>query len=573
MAYVPIKPEELKKLIKMCKTRPMSFAYNPGPKGADLLLLDKILPPEKLGRTAKKEGEGPKAAYGTFELQGRNLNVIAIFALPEMARKLRKYLKTLGYSFSIEILSPDGQSLEKDLSEEDEEAQTAAPDAPAKAPEEATPAPPPAQPEVAEQAEAAAAPEAPVQSDGPADTAAEEADPAAAADQERRADLKNRIQALQAPVAALGEAGLPLKKAAAMVIGLVKSGSLDKAEATLSKIETGLAKAQKSAAAKPKDAAPAPDPKVMVARAGSLKKVLESVQGPGAAEVKKDLVQALALLKSRDLAGAEASLTSAEMKLNQLSERAAATEAPASEPVPEAMEAEAQAADSPEEPPTEQQAAEAPGDAQLRWENLAGDLQAEVDAAIDAKRGDIDGINRAYNYALSQAAAGSYESALKSADTTRRLIEEASAAQQDQRVAEAEDAIPDNTVAYRKSRLNWITTRNNLYADLVKLQMSIDAKAKEIEGLQDIAQHTSALVDYLEDLDSTLEDKLDALLNASDRAEQEKLKEESIRIIREYRSTLDGEFFQAVDQNGFTQTQIRANALDALSGVETALAA
>ena len=195
---------------------------------------------------------------------------------------------------------------------------------------------------------------------------------------------------------------------------------------------------------------------------------------------------------------------------------------------------------------------------------------------MQAKSGDLDAINRAFNYAKSQAEAGAHESALKAAENTRKLLKEAAEAPEDSedaRVAEAMDATPDNVVAYRKSRLNWINTRNGLYADLVKLKMTIDAKAREIEVLEDIAQNTSALVDYLEDLDSALEDKLNALVETPDGAERQKLKEESIKIIRDYRSTLDGEFFQAVDQNGFTETKIRARALDALSGVETALAA
>ena len=572
MAYVPIKPEELKKLIKMSKNRPMNFAYNPGPKGADLLLLDKILPPEKLGRTAKKEGEGPKAAYGTFDLHGRKLKVTAIHALPEMARKLRKYLKTLSFSFSIEVLDDRGQSLESDLSEEDlEEAQenkSAASAQPADKPGEAEETTGESAQDHEQKSQDAAA-ETKNESETQEDSK-NEAELAEAAT--RRKALTERVRALQEPVGKLGGNGAQLKKAIALAVGFLKEGALEKAEMTLGKVEESLAKAQSTAASDAKDneAEKAPDPKALIARAGSLKKVLDQSQSPQADAIKKQMVQALALLKSRDFAGAEAGLTAAENALNSLNDKAAEkSEARAVEP----SEAKTDESGVTAAEETAADETDARTDAQAEWAAIIGPLQAEVDAAMQAKRGDLDAINRAFNYAKAQADAGAHASALKAAESTRKLLQDATDATGEARVAEAEDAIPDNVVACRKSRLNWINTRNGLYADLMKLKMTIDAKAREIEGLEEIAQNTSALVDYLEDLDSTLEDKLNALVETADGAERQKLKEDSIKIIRAYRSTLDGEFFQAVDQNGFTETKIRARALDALSGVETALAA
>ena len=394
----------------------------------------------------------------------------------------------------------------------------------------------------------------------------------------QRKALTDRVRALQGPISDLGNNGAQLKKAIAMVVGFLKEGSFDKAETTLGKIEDSLAKARTASAsdAGAVDAMKAPVPKALIARAGSMKKVLDQSQGPETEAIKKQMVQALALLKNRDFAGADASLTKAENALNGLNERATDPQGAAAKPAEEKRTEQDDLNDQNAAEETVADETKSTTDAQVEWAAIIGPLQAEVDAAMQAKRGDLDAINRAFNYAKSQADADAYESAMKAAENTRKLLKEAADAPEDSedaRVAEAKDATPDNVVAYRKSRLNWINTRNGLYADLVKLKMTIDAKAREIEGLEDIAQNTSALVDYLEDLDSALEDKLIALVETADGPERQKLKEESIKIIRDYRSTLDGEFFQAVDQNGFTETKIRARALDALSGVETALAA
>ncbi|MFC6640078.1 hypothetical protein [Sulfitobacter sediminilitoris] len=368
----------------------------------------------------------------------------------------------------------------------------------------------------------------------------------------------------------------------------MKRGELNKAEATIGKIEQGVAKALASKAAtteKPQtETADTPDPKALMARAGSLKKALDQSKSADTKLVKTILLQALILLKAHDFVGADNELTAAENMLSALSEAPAkgVREGDNNEQndqtvadkqtanVEATYQEDAHDQDAEQDRETDPDAA---SQEQAEWEATLGPLQAEVDAAMDEKSGDLDSVNLAFNFAKSQATSKDFAGALRAAETTRKRIKDAAEAIGEARSDETAGATPDNVVAYLKSRLNWINTRNGLYADVVKLKMTIDAKVREIEGMEDIAQNTSMLVDYLEDLDSTLEDKLNALVETPGGAEREKLKQDSIKIIRDYRSTLDGAFFQAVDQNGFTDTKIRARALDALSEVETALAA
>ncbi|GAA6178445.1 hypothetical protein [Sulfitobacter pacificus] len=594
MAYVPMKTEELKKMVMMGKKRPMNFAYNPGPKDEDLMIIDRIKQPDVLGRIAKKEGKGTKVAAGTFELEGKKFSIKVAKELPGLAKKLRKYLKKLDFSFSIEVLDLDGAVLEADLTDEEQQEQAQKAAAPA---QDATPEPKPEQ-AAADQAapendgrftqvQDGKQPEANMPDPEPADQqgakAADAPDTSA-----QRAALSERLRALQAPIADLGKSGAPLGKAAGAVVAQIKAGSLDTADATLTKIEAGLAKAQARAAAtkdagksdqpeqQTQEAKDTPDMSGVTARAAALRSAVDAVQGDETAPIKKTLVQALAAIKAQDVATAETLLSEAETALENLPEtpdqKAAEpdenTQAAADENAAEDDNRQAEAAEE-----SAQDDGKAAAKSKKKWEAMSGQVQTSVDAAMQANRGDLDAINRAFNFAKSQADAGEYESAVAAATNTVKLLKAAAISPVNARAQEAADGVPDNVIAYRKSRTDWSKTRSGLQAELTKLKMAIDAQTRGIEGLEDIAQNTEVLFDYIEEIDASLEGTLDALLGTPDGPEREKLKGEAIKIIETYRSTLDNEFFKSVDDNGFTNTAIRNTALTALFGVETALAA
>ena len=571
MAYVPMTTEELKKMVMMGKKRPMNFAYNPGPKEQDLLIIDRIKAPEVLGRLAKKEGKGTKVAAGVFEIDAKKFTIKVPKELPGLAKKLRKYLKTMDYSYKIIVLDSNGTLLESDGSEEDQQDGT---------PQESTASQPETKPQ---QTRAQDTPAEPAPQDARPQTAEPEPDisPAAqeqaAATAQERSALTERLRKLQRPISDLGTAGAPLGKAAAAVVALLKAGSLDKADTTLAKMEASLAKAQ---ASRPENNAagedkPLPVAKALMARASVVRTDLDGLQGTDTEAVKSLLVQGLAALKAKDWAVADARLGEAEKAFRDASKAAAdqleqtqnsADETAATE-ASQAVQEDANAAVE-----TAQEAPSAAPKSQQKWDAISSQIQAGVDKAMQAKRGDLDGINRAFNYAKSQAEAGEYDSAVAAATNTVKLLKAAASAP----VTAAQDAaetVPDNVVAYRKSRIDWGKTRTGLQAELVKLKMAIDTQTKGIAGLEEIAENTGVLFDYVEELDSSLEAKLDALLGTPDGPQREKLKGEAIGIIGTYRTTLDSDFFQSVDDNGFTKTTIRSTALTALAGVETALAA
>ena len=512
MAYEPIKTEELKKLVMMGKKRPMNMAYNPGPKEADLLIIDRIKAPDVIARVAKKEGEGTKVAFGTFEVDARKFNFTVSQMVPGLSKKLRRYLKSLDMSFTVEIFDLDGTSIEAD-SDEDE----------------------------TNDAGDAAVPAGP-----------------------NRKDLTERLRALQKPIAAFGAAGEPLKKAVARVVAEITGGDLVAADGILTQIETAVARAKDR---KPKPAGQ--DAKVLMARAASLKGVLGSLPEQAAGAVRNALVQALSLLQARDLPAADAKLTAAEKVVNALSQR---------KPKPPANEAAADAAEHADDDRKGAEDAPAYVDtaAETRVREAQSALAPAVEAALEAGKGDTDAIRRAFDYAGKQAAAGRHDLALKALAATEDLIDQArktpDLAENPQEV-EAPELSPEAAEAFDTSRLEWSRTRSGLQAELVKLKMAIDARTSGIDGLEDVSSNTEDLLDYIEELDTSLQDTLDVLAGTQDGVQRRKLMDEARRIMGDYRAILDTDFFKAVDGNGFVSTAIRDTALTALGDVENALTA
>lgn len=522
MPQAAVNTEEHKKLLMMGKKRPMNFAYGPNSKEGDVFLIDRRKPPEVLFRLVKKEG-AKKVASGTFTVKSKNLMVTAQSVLPGFAKKLRKHLKSLNLKMSVVVLDPEGNPLESDLDEEAGPEDHQAP---------------------AQEAEA---------QDQEAESRAQEARALAA-----------RLKALKPRIDALGPAAAPLTKAVGTAVTFLKGGELDRTEAALDKIEAGLRTLEARAAAQterpaeareapqpaPQEAGPAaPDAKALVARAAALKEQVAQAPGTAGAAAKKGLVEAMGLLKARDLPGAEAALEKAEAQL-------------ADQPAPAEAQAEPQAEEAPQ-----------PDPAQAQWDDLLRDLQPQVERAIAEKRGDPDKLLRAFDFAKGKAEAGDYQSALKAGQRVAAHLESAQAeAPGSHQARDAEELTPENVAAFTRSRLNWVTTRSDLKAQLAKIQMAIVARTRGIEGLEEVAEQTEALFDYVEEIDQSLETTLDALVATPDGAERQQLKGEAVRIVRSYRDTLDSDFFQAVDQNGFTKTNIRAAALGALDQVDSALA-
>lgn len=281
MANSKVEGLDLKKLIKMGKKRAMNFAYVPGDKADQTLMVDKRIKPPILGKTAKKETGATRFAFGTFEVQGKTMVLTCEKVVPNMAKQLKKYLKTQKIPLNVEILDENGNPLESDIEDLPDDPEFDRPE-----------------PDGEEQA-----PEAPVRQDAePGPTPA---------------DLAARLKQVQpALAAAQGDAAAKLKRAAAAAIAQIKAGDIAGAETTLTLLEEAAAKlAARSAQPAQEDVSAADttaDAQALTDRADKLRQAVTGLPDAAAAKLGAALATAERLLGEGKLDVAAATLEKIE---------------------------------------------------------------------------------------------------------------------------------------------------------------------------------------------------------------------------------------------------------------------
>lgn len=526
MADLKLEGAELKKMVKLGKKRALSFGFCPGPKNEHTMLVDRRKSPEMLGKLARKEGVGKKVAFGTFEVKGRVMEMTCGRTVPQMAKTIKKYLKTQKTLVNVVILDADGNTLESDI--------------------EDLPDDPTMEDTAAEQAAAAAEDQA--AEDLTDDAADDEAPDAKAEDEEVPTDaaaLAARLKALQPAIAAAGgDTAEKLKKVMAGAVGQIKSAAFEQADNTITTLENAVAKlgervAQTTDAEVSDDAAaPEPDFKALAARAKSLQETIVAMAEPAKGKLMTALSSAAQTIKERNHDAADTMLGKIENAVNKT--LAGATDAPA-----------------------------ASGDAK-KWEAALARLQPAVDKAMQDKRGDLAAINRSFDYAKDQAGDGNFDSALKAAAKTAELLKQAASMETTAAAQEAADITPEGLV---KLRVAWIETRNGMKKEIEDLKSAIDDATRQVDGLEEVPSKSNVLFDYIEAIDADLENTLQQMADAKDAESRETLKSSALQIVDTYKGVLDSEFFKAVDDNGFVKTNIRGSALDSLQQVSAALAA
>lgn len=224
MSEFSVEGAELKKLLKLSRAAPISFAYCPGSKvETDLFGLHRRKPAAVMAKSLRASGDGSKVAFGTAQMDGKVVSLQCEKAMPALAKKVKKFLKLNKLSKNIRILDMDGNVTEEDIEDlpddpdDDDIAATAAPTE-AEQPAVATPDPAPA-------AEPAAVPS---DTDDTGDALKQLAARAKA--------LQPRITAVPSPT------GDKLRQAFATAVVHLKEGKLDAAGKTLDTLDQVLAR-------------------------------------------------------------------------------------------------------------------------------------------------------------------------------------------------------------------------------------------------------------------------------------------------------------------------------------------
>jgi hypothetical protein len=248
----PVPADRLRKLVKKSRQMPIAFGFNAGTSDDDdeYLAAHARKPPELMGKIAKTEGAGNKAAYGTFVAEGSEIHLTCFQTIPQLAKKFKKYLKVNNkITLNVVVMDPDGNIIDSDIEvledwfrdeggededdDEDSGAATVPPPAPQRAAAVQAPAPAAAPPR------AAAAPP-PVPETAVAQRAA-------------------RLRAMQAKLGGLPpDLAARLRPAVMEAAQLLREERPDEADAILRQLTAVLARVQVTAAARPRPPAPPP---------------------------------------------------------------------------------------------------------------------------------------------------------------------------------------------------------------------------------------------------------------------------------------------------------------------------
>lgn len=515
MGDIALRGAELKKLVAMAKKRDLNFAYCPGndPK-EDVFVLDLRKKPEVIGRTARAEGTGTKLGFGTAKAKGKVLSLTCEKELPQMAKKLKKFLKFEKIPMNVVVLDMSGKVLEEDVEdlgedEDDDDADVA---------------------DVTEEEET---------EDGTSEDTDDDAGRIKSL-KARAADLKQKIEGL-----ANADMQAKLGKAYTGAVGALKSGQLDTADGVLTKLEAALDKMPPAGSAA---ASTETDPALAKLQQVSdrLKKQIDDLENPDAAS---KLNTAHGMLETQIADGDVKKAATTAKALGDAITRAAAAAAPAS--------ADTEAADT--DAGTE--------DLATTWADARADLEPVVLDLLQRNLGDVGKLRAVLGYFTEKGEAGDFTAALKAVPGLKKLIADAQTAEQ----TAAEQDIPTGVVPFVRARLDWVKTRTSLKAEMSKLQDAI-IKTCDSTEFPTIGEDSKQLFGYLDTLDSRLEDALDALVQEPDGDKREKLKDNVRKLLNEFQSELDTPFFQAVDGgNGFKPVNVRGAAIASLGKVNEAL--
>jgi hypothetical protein len=521
--------DELQKLIRLGKKRPMPFAFCPsaGGDGESLFATHRKKQPDMIAKAARKASGQTKVCFGTFTVEAKLMTLVLIKELPSIAKKLKKHLRNERLSLNVKVVDAMGNELESDIEDLPDD------DLPDGDEEE-----------IEDDA-----------SDTPDEVAAEAAQDEPDEDLPDAKALARQLKELQPGVMALqGDAGDKLRAALAGAVGLLKAGELVRAESTIIAIGRAYAR-QSQAVAPPPPPPPAnPDAIAAVQRLKKLEIHVGQLQGPTQEKLTAALGLVAKVIAGGDLAKATQTMDAVEQALERAKAEAA-------------QQAPAEISDAPDG--FAESTAE-PTDASRKWDAVVAKLEPVVLATIKAGKGDVDAIKRKFFSMQDQADAGQHVAALAAAPVLAEMIRTAQSATQTQ----AEAAIPADVVPFVKSRLAWINTRSQLRAEMGKLKSAMDTTLSGIEGMEEALSETNKLFTYLDALDNRLENTLEDLVKTPDGPERQALKAKARDIIDEYSDELDGEFFRDVDgDNGFAPVKVRAPAVAALQQVSNALAA
>jgi hypothetical protein len=551
MGEFAVEGAELKRLIKIARKAPISFGFNPGKSDEDTFLgLDRVKQPKVLGKAAKEEGDGNKYSFGTAVVDGKVMRLTCLRELPNMAKRLKRYLKSQKVMLNVELLDENGNILESDIEDD-------LPDDPELEGEDDA--------VVAEEAEAVAPPETPTEPETP-DTSAQD-----------MAELTKRLGAIAGQIKALPpETAAKLAKPFQNVVALARAGSLTEASGGADKIEAALkmlagttpAPAPETAAPPP-PAPPPPDPQMLklMQHVQAMRDRASIITDPARkAAFDGALDKVVGLIEAKEAEKAVAILQKLQEMLKAFA-AAAATAAAAPDTT-----AQTASTETPIDETDQDDDLLSGAQAEAAWLAAFARLEPLVnDALTKGLVEDVDKLRTQWQWAVTNAADGSFDKALDAVSSVEVMLLSAP----DDGLTAFEREIGPDARAIASARVKWANVRGQMTQEMDRLAAVMKSiLAEEEDVLEEVGAEIDGLTGRLSSFNSLLENQLDEIVNcpATEDTKRKGLKDAARVTLGQYKSALEDPFFQDIDQgNGFTTVAIATPARVALAEIAAAL--
>jgi hypothetical protein len=107
-----LSPLELKKFIKLGRSKELTFAFVPaGGTEEPLFTVHRRKKPDVLGKAARKEAEETRFACGRMKVDGKTLVLTCDKVVPGMQRKLQKMLRGMKLPLEVRVTGPGGEEI------------------------------------------------------------------------------------------------------------------------------------------------------------------------------------------------------------------------------------------------------------------------------------------------------------------------------------------------------------------------------------------------------------------------------------------------------------------------------
>ncbi|MEP5732005.1 MAG: hypothetical protein ABJL67_21810 [Sulfitobacter sp.] len=489
MGEFSIEGDELRKLIRVAKQRPLAFASSPGKDDGDFVFaLHRKRTPDALSRAVKKESTTNKIAYGLCAIDGKLMSLTCEQELPGLARKLKKWLKKQKAPHNIKILDESGNLIEDDIED---------------------------------------LPDDPLDADGNDggggadlfDDEGAQTDPRVDALRQKVIKLVPQIRALSGP------AHVKLQAAAKSVLELINAGDLEAAAKLIAAIGAGLKKAAGTQPA-------SEDAKKATAELAEKLKTLRPECMAAKAPVNEKLMKVWEIaankLRGQDFDGARTAIKNIEDALAKQNDKKAV------DPL------------------------------QGQWEALWARLSPVVLKAMKADVPNAQGLRAMKMTAEDTAASGDYKKAIAIAQRLGASVREALEAKNQQ----ASEKPIGQTVDFTKTRLMWGRAKGQLRSEMARLGDAIVASC-DGEDFKGIETAVKDLQTYIDPIGETLEDALDALIQETEVAKRDDLRQKCLSAINANRAEINSGIFQIIDdKNGFLSgLKVRRTAVAALDAM------